>query len=256
MLFLVHTQTLVNDFRFLSAHYYKGMLWAVCIASAMTIPSFITASFLQHKWNIEKALIYVYETDYEAKTPYIDSESVTYTLDIIQKNKESGNSIMTHTTPYITSFFNHIVLDNLTLSNNKINVLKDIFSNDTTNVNVGQNNNQPRSAVPNNRHIKLTKLTAKSNYNSEAGCWSSWVELQIKDQREDHVWQSEYKTSFVLPEGAFIANYYLYIGDRKEMGILAEKRSALWVYNNIVRSQQDPGLLYYNRGNCVAHFFH
>ena len=36
------------------------------------------------------------------------------------------------------------------------------------------------------------------------------------------------------------------------MGILAEKRSALWVFSNIRNENRDPGILYYLTGNRVA----
>jgi hypothetical protein len=55
-----------------------------------------------------------------------------------------------------------------------------------------------------------------------------------------------------LPEGAWISDYYLYVNGKKEMGILAEKKTAMWVFSNIRNEKKDPGILYYLTGNRVA----
>jgi hypothetical protein len=52
-----------------------------------------------------------------------------------------------------------------------------------------------------------------------------------------------------LPEGVWVSNYYLDIENRREYGILAEKRAARWVYQQIVGTNRDPGILDYQKAN-------
>lgn len=64
---------------------------------------------------------------------------------------------------------------------------------------------------------------------------------------------SEYHQAFSLPTGAYITNYYLDMNGRREMGILAEKKTAKWVYQSILneRKSRDPGILHYSNFNQV-----
>ncbi|MEM6299708.1 MAG: MSEP-CTERM sorting domain-containing protein, partial [Bacteroidota bacterium] len=78
----------------------------------------------------------------------------------------------------------------------------------------------------------------------------TWIDLEITNESKSGV--AEYMTNFALPEGAWISDYYLWVGDRKEMGILSEKRTAMWVFANIRNENRDPGILYYLGGNKVA----
>lgn len=63
--------------------------------------------------------------------------------------------------------------------------------------------------------------------------------------------QAEYRTEFELPKGSYISNYYLVVKDIKKYGLIADKRAAEWVYNQIVDERKDPGILSYTADNKV-----
>lgn len=61
----------------------------------------------------------------------------------------------------------------------------------------------------------------------------------------------EYVTSFILPDGVFISDYYLDVLGEKKNGILSVKQAAILIYNRVVSSSRDPGILYYD-GDAIS----
>src|SRR5690606_27434010 len=76
----------------------------------------------------------------------------------------------------------------------------------------------------------------------DRGYWESQVALEMQNPSDR--WE-EYSTQFRLPAGSWVSDYYLYLGDVKEPGLLVERKSALWVYDQITSARKDPGLLRY-----------
>ena len=70
----------------------------------------------------------VYNPNY-SKVYDIDKNSLSKTLDVVkqQKQRGNGNSVFGTQTPYLSLLFNWIVLDNLTLSDAKIQQINNIF---------------------------------------------------------------------------------------------------------------------------------
>jgi len=101
-----------------------------------------------------------------------------------------------------------------------------------------------------NENVKITNIASKSTFDKKQNAWKSWIDLEITNTSEN-TWFSEYATAIDLPEGAWISDYYLFVGKKKEMGILAEKKSAMWVFSNIRNENKDPGILYYQSANKV-----
>jgi hypothetical protein len=101
------------------------------------------------------------------------------------------------------------------------------------------------------RTVKISSLNSKSVYNENSNTWKTWVDLElIADDKAFP--QGEFSTTISLPPGTWISDYYLYVGDRKEPGILVEKKSATWIYNQIRNERRDPGILYYTSANRTA----
>ena len=67
--------------------------------------------------------------------------------------------------------------------------------------------------------------------------------LKLKNLGQD---QNEFVTKIRVPEGVFLSGYWLHVGEERVPGRLFEKKTALWVYQNIRDfERRDPGLVYY-----------
>ncbi len=168
-------------------------------------------------------------------------------IEQIRRHKERRWDWNHTQTPFISPFYNWFVLDNMTVSPEKINLLEAIFL------------GTPYYASPNNsqdsrtQHVKLTKLNTSTKYDSLKKQYSTWVDLEITDtDTSQGRWQQgEFETFFELPEGVWISDYYLWIEKEKVHGLLAEKKAAMWVYQQITATRRDPGILNYVSGNKI-----
>ncbi|MDR0422583.1 MAG: MSEP-CTERM sorting domain-containing protein [Proteiniphilum sp.] len=243
LLFVIHISALSADFAYLKPLFSGKLILGLSLSGFLVIPASITATFLKDKSVLRETLSYVYTPDY-SKRYSIDSTSLRKTLDVIKYHKDKSRyNILGSRIPYLSSYFNRLVLDNLTLSDTKINCIERIFFGETS-VEINAENIR-------NDSVKITGISGSSVYDKSQNAWISRVDLEITDESEEILFP-EYATTIDLPEGCWISDYYLYVGDRKESGILAEKRSAMWVFSNIRNENKDPGILHYLTGNKVA----
>ncbi|BAO76611.1 membrane protein, putative [Winogradskyella sp. PG-2] len=243
VLFVIHIQELISDYAFLKSFFSKQLLLTIALIGFLIIPIGITLSYHKDKIVLHETLDYIYNPDY-SKDYTIDKVSLKKTLDVVVGNKESrGDFFLGNQTPYLSRFFKWMVLDNLTLSHAKINAIERIFFKaESFNL---------RSENVRNSNVKINDINSTSKYDSNEKQWTSWIDIEITNAN-DNAFRSEYATTIDLPDGCWINDYYLYVGVKKEMGILAEKKSAMWVFNEIRNENRDPGLLHYLTGNKVS----
>jgi len=243
LLFVLHINELSKDFTYLKGYFSKNAIWVISLIGFLIIPIFITSSYLKDKTVLNETLDYIYNPDY-SKDYEINKVSLQTTLNVVKHHKERNQDVIFGSQiPYLSSYFNWLVLDNLTISDAKINTIEKIF--------FGSTSFELRPENIQNDNVKITNISTKSTFDKSQNAWLSWVDLEIKNNSEN-TWFSEYSTTIKLPEGSWISDYYLYVGNKKEFGILAEKKSALWVFSNIRNENRDPGILYYLTGNKVA----
>lgn len=244
LLFVIHVSELSRDFSFLKQHHSDKLLWTFAMLSFLIIPFCINISYLKDKKILNNALNYIYTPDY-SKEHDIDLTSLQKTIEEIKKHKDTNQELVfNNKIPYLSSYFNWLVLDNLTLSETKINTIEKIFFGANTHFFRAEDFQQ-------NDKVKITQISNSSIYDSGQNAWLSWIDMEITNESLTNNF-SEFSTVITLPEGCFISDYYLYVGKKKEMGILCEKKSALWVFSNIRNENKDPGILYYLKGNKVA----
>ncbi len=89
---------------------------------------------------------------------------------------------------------------------------------------------------------KMTHIQTSTHFDPTINAYKSTILLRITNHG---TWQQEFSTSFQIPLGVWASAYALWIDGKKVDGALTEKKATLWVYQQIVRARQDPGLLYY-----------
>lgn len=245
LLFVIHINGLSKDFTYLKTQLSKKLIIGISLLSFLVIPAFITITYLKDKSVLNETLSYLYSPDY-SKQYDIDKVSLQKTLNVIKRHKDHRDSrggIFGNGIPYLSSYFNWLVMDNLTLSDSKINTIEKIF--------FGKTSFELRPENIQNDNVQISNISTNSTYDKSQNAWKSWVDLEITN-KSGNTWFSEYATTINLPEGCWISDYYLYVGDVKEPGILAEKKSAMWIFSQIRNENRDPGILYYLTGNKVA----
>lgn len=251
LLFVVHVRQLSEDVAALRLVYAKATVAAVLVAGLASLPLAITANYWHSRRTLHEALAYVYTPDY-ATTSRLDAAALARTLAVVREHKDLNQEFLFGAQlPYLSGYFNWLVLDNLMLSDSKLADLERIFVGTTR----YPADTMPAAPVaPRDMTAPVLRgLTATSTYDARQQAWVSWVNLTIVNP-EFSPQVGEYRTRFDLPVGCWVSDYYLTIGNRQERGILAEKKAALWVFAQIVNENQsrDPGLLYYEGPNEVA----
>ncbi len=242
VVFIIHINELIKDIHFLKDYFSKKIIWAIVIGGFLILPISITLSYIQDRNTLHETLDYVYNPDY-SKTYNIKRTSLKKTLNVVKNHKgDNRDFIFDGQQPYLSTYFNWLVLDNLTLSNKKINTIERIF--------FDEDKDRFWSRNSSNKNVAITDIATNSTFDTSQNAWKSWIDLEITNTSDSRF--LEYTTTITLPEGAWISDYYLYVGDTKEMGILAEKKSAMWVFSNIRNENRDPGILYYLTGNKVV----
>lgn len=242
LLFVIHINELSKDFTFLKTLFPKKLIIGISLIGFLVIPAFITVTYQKDKSVLNETLTYLYSPDYSTQYE-IDKSSLQKTLNVIKSHKENRGGIFGNGIPYLSSYFNWLVMDNLTLSDTKINTIEKIY--------FGETSFELRSENIQNDNVQISNITTTSTYDKTQNAWKSWVDLEITNKSGNNGF-SEYATTINLPEGCWISDYYLYVGDIKEPGILAEKKSAMWIFSQIRNENRDPGILYYLTGNKVA----
>ena len=241
-LFFIHTSELLSDLRQLQSTYPKSTLRMLGLLSFLLLPMIITFKYHQHKMTLSHMLEAQYHPDYT--TDYaIDRNKVGHLLSEIrsQKQRDALLGLSPSKTPYLSSYYNWYVMDNLTLSDQKINDLEHLY--------FGVKRSSLTFQPPNDNRVTLTDYVSTTTYDPESECYRSQIDLTMTNSGSRN---AEYATFMDMPQGTVISDYYLYVGDRKEPGILAERKAALWVYNQIRSVRKDPGILYYTDAGKIA----
>lgn len=246
LLFLIHTNQLHADFFRLKETYSSKRLLFWGIVGTLVIPAILTSSFIGDRRTLHQALEYAYEPNY-SKEYRINKKAFEKTLNTIRSQKRSNSILFAeHYIPYLTSFYNRIVLDNLTLSDSKIETLDYLYLGEIPYNSLVK----PDEKEQGDAQVIITQAKADSRYDHSSGSWISSIDLEISNTTDRRL--LEFVAEFTLPDGCWISDYYLYVEGRKEKGMLSEKKAAMWVYSQITNEKKDPGILHYDTGNEIV----
>lgn len=241
---ILTTNTIVVDIRHISKAFSPWVAIPVFLVGLSIIPSLMVINFSKDKKNLQGVLSYVFEPNYRrASADSIDFDAFTKTLESIKNNKEMRGRRPHKRKPYLSPFYEWFVLENLTLSDKKLSQLDRIFT-DTTDIRANQRSNEAR--MPTSTPPQVVGFSLDSKPSDNGNYTETWVHLEIQNGKTD---STEFSTKFELPEGCWVDNYYLDIEGRREYGLIAEKKSATWIYQQIAtRERRDPGILFYTEG--------
>lgn len=241
-LLIIQTYDLFHDYQSLQSHFSKLRLKLLAISAMSILPLAITFSYLSDKNTLTQTLDAIYSPDY-SEPAEIDIISLSATIAHIKSNRSQNNQFSSgDRKPFLSSYFSWLVLDNMTLSNDKIRKIENIY--------FGASTTKSRTSLNSDAEVSISGITSSSTYDPDQGAWESWIDLELTNNSMRNF--AEYGTRIYLPDGCWIGDYYLFVEGKKEMGILAEKKSAMWVYSQIRNLNKDPGLLNYTSGNEVA----
>ena len=239
LILIVQAYTLQQDVRYLSDYLRPTWCYVIAVSSLAVLPVILSAHYYGDRLALHAALDYVYapaEASGPVKRPRLQR---ALRAAFRQKVDLGVDAFFSDQTPYLSRYYRWLVLDDLTLSDAKLNTLHRVFYG-TPLLETGERTG--RRELPD--AVNLDSIAVSTVWDDQLGAWSSWVDLHLLAD-STALGQSEYRTEFTLPPGAFVDDYYLYVGDTRQHGQLAERRTATWVYNQITNTRRDPGLLRY-----------
>ncbi len=238
---------IIKEWAGLSKAWGTPRIIAVFCAGIITLPACMISTFWSDKDNFEAAVRYLDHNSVEVSQT-IDLTRLHRTLKNVKGSYDLTRGITGYApgnTPIISAFYTNFVLDGKVISQHNILALENLFFDAGHSlIDAGLAN----SNMVNNR-VRLAAVKSKTKFAEETGVYRSWVDLTLENPTGEG--NGEYVTTFKLPEGAYISDYYLDVsGDRKE-GILTDRRAAMFIYRKIVNTRRDPGLLYYTGRNTL-----
>ncbi len=244
LLFVAQVGDLLRESRWATSVLGRWPSIGIVAAGILVIPACIWLNNARDRRILQDALAYVYAPDLSSsEPPDFTAADIARLLSRVQQHKLSqrGGEMGLDNEAILTTWYDLQVFDGVTLSEEKAQQLARVFTGEATEKSTWW----WRDSMPRNAGTSLIGLQVRSTYDAPTRVWRTQVELTMHNAAMD---QSEFGTSFTLPPGAFITDNWLYIGDRKAQGILADRKAATWIYQQIVTVQrQDPSLLRYIR---------
>ncbi|MCL2047930.1 MAG: MSEP-CTERM sorting domain-containing protein [Defluviitaleaceae bacterium] len=243
--FITELFQILQDIRRLKPKFDRSII-AVIIIGFVTLPTILAVNFYIDKVNFNNAMRYLSAEAGEMPAVSISRLSRAMSHMDAALDTRSRRAPITlfgdDNIPIISAYYQNTVFENKLLAPDTMQKMSVIF--------FGVDNEQPINAETNRTlYVDLVNASTRAEYDSELGIYKTWVDLEITNNSGRRL--AEYKTQFTLPDGCFIKDYYLYVGNERKQGILTDKRAALIVYNNILRTPKDPGIIYYTADNQI-----
>ncbi|MDL2236794.1 MSEP-CTERM sorting domain-containing protein, partial [Christensenellaceae bacterium OttesenSCG-928-K19] len=247
---ILEVKQLTDNAKGLRKRWSGAAIALVMTAGFATVPAVFVVNAYADKVNYENVQQYMDPAG--SQQAGVNTERLAHTLDAMQTPYADllqfdpfwgGNN---NNTPLFSKLYSDIVLEGKALSANSIARMRSIFFDVQTQQSEGWGGTSivdNDSFVEGDASVALESANTRTEYDEEAGAYKTWVDLEIKNSSAFD--NTEYAVRFHLPDGCFIKDYYLYVGEEQKFGMLTDKRAALITYQSVVRRAQDPGVLYY-----------
>jgi len=215
------------------------------VLALLLIPAFLLTDVIGDRNNLENAMSYL-ETSEAVSGDNVNTNRLKRTLDnapgTLEINRDMFFNFTTaRNTPLLSCAYSKIALGGKVLTGSDIKQLRHLFFDEyktsenrdiTTGLTINENSLSD---------VRLIDVTTETTYDPDIGADRTWINLTLEGSEVN----SEYVTVFNLPDGAYISDYYLYLGTVRKYGLLTDQRAAMAVYESIVRVRADPGMLRY-----------
>ncbi len=259
VLFMVHGQRLIGGFH--GARKQWGPAAAACglLAALLLMPGWFVTQAMLDRASLCQGLDYVYSPQLQPRQAFSGNpKRVCHTLENLQKFKQSFYL------PILSNLYNWAVFDNLSLPDAKIDEVYETFSGtkapppavDRANglaTGFFETNRQANRGMG-RRPLKLPwdQVSVTSHATTETvdgDCVRADAVICMKNSATV---ANEFIGTFEIPDDVLVSGYWLHIGNERVPGRLFEKKTALWVYEQIRdTTRRDPGILRYIGPNTV-----
>jgi len=254
MLFALHAFRIVDGFKAARARTSAAVAVPLLLAGLAAMPFFMTLQALTDRVVIRDAVRYVYESD-PATSEFDGSLSALKRTLLRLRDRHHGIEL-----PYLTGYYDWLVFDGFTLSEDRVGRLHRIFFGSDIgepgrNLDArlfgggrGRRGEFTRGrGTPPPTSAQLTNVSVSTRRDGDTE--KSTVVL---DMIGGDAWQSECVVTIGVPEGVQVSGYWLHIGSDRVPGQLFEKKTALWVYQMIRDSERrDPGIMVYKNPTTI-----
>ena len=251
VVFYIQLRQIFRDIRILKKQYSNNIIIFTAIIGVLTLPVIIAANFKADGINFEKAKAYAEPGGNAGQIVNIRRlERSVDQIDTTMATSRSRNmEVVTFGggTPVLSSAYRYIALGNNFFSEKTKEKLQKIFMPEKI-VSDSEITGRDTEAA---KDFGIKISTRDREYIEELGAYKIWVDMEIT-LAEDKFGPREYRTDFILPDGSFVTDYYLYVGDEKKRGIMTDKRAAQIAYESIIKTPKDPGIIYFDNDSRLS----
>lgn len=259
VLAIMQTGALAADVKALRQQFPTAAVVAVLVAGMLTLPSGLILSYSLDRGQLMQAMAYVYAEDYTSQPSLaLDNAAVARSLENARQHHSAtrfrGDMLESEYTgtPFLSQLYQAVALGNGRIPENRADYLERVFvgNKGQADGSTGLSEGVPADGSIAEQPVVIDAIRQTTVMDEAMGCYRTWVEFELKNTSDND--RMEFSTEFDLPAGVWISDYYLYVGNVKKQGLIADKRAAVRLYNQIVARAQDPGILYYTGANRIA----
>ncbi len=238
---------LVREWKVLTKVWGAQRIILIFLVGMITIPGCLTLSFSGDKANFNTALQYLHQQP-QGDHQRVNLGRLKRTLKHMQGDLQPSRdfvALSNGNTPILSAFYSQYVLNGRVISEDNVMALDNLFF-DTGHQLIENNVSDPQFM---NNRVKLKDVISETLFDEDNKIYRTWIHIKLENPTD--VGNGEYITTFKLPTGVYVSDYYLDVFGLRKTGILTDRRAALFIYRKIVNTRQDPGLLHYIGKNTL-----